>query len=81
MRDKAPPRQSVDSYRDRKWKERLLTQVAGPAGPAGVQGPKGDKGDPGEQGPPGATVAFAFDGGGPFDDYQFGPAFDCGGVT
>lgn len=61
-----PPRESTDSFRDRKWKEQVWQDSqrdqgpqgpAGPAGPAGPQGLRGVKGDKGEQGAEGAVGA------------------------
>lgn len=65
MSIKRPPRESTDSFRDRKWKEQVFydanrpTGAQGPIGPAGPQGPTGPQGAIGPQGPQGpATVAI-----------------------
>lgn len=64
MSIKRPPRESTDSFRDRKWKEQVFydanrpTGAQGIQGPAGPQGPTGPQGAVGPQGPQGpATVA------------------------
>lgn len=63
MTVRRPPRESTDSFRDRKWKEQTFydanrpTGAQGIQGPAGPQGPTGPVGPAGPQGPQGpATV-------------------------
>ena len=59
MTIRRPPRQSTDSFQDRKWKEQAFydanrpTGPQGPIGPAGPQGPVGATGATGPQGPQG----------------------------
>ena len=49
MTVRRPPRESTDSFQDRKWKEQVWKDSARDQGPQGLQGP------PGPQGPTGAT--------------------------
>lgn len=64
MSVKRPPRESIDSFRDRKWKEQVFYDANRPTGAQGIQGPPGPQGPTGPQGPVGpqgpqgpATVA------------------------
>jgi hypothetical protein len=67
MTIRRPPRESIDSFQDRKWKEQVWKDSAratgpqglmGPAGPQGPAGPTGATGATGPQGPQGpATIA------------------------
>lgn len=62
MTVRRPPRESTDSFRDRKWKEQVwqdsqrdqgpqgLMGATGPAGPQGLRGQKGDRGEQGVEG-------------------------------
>jgi hypothetical protein len=91
MTVRRPPRVSIDGFRDRKWKEQIVTDASRPAGPQGPMGPAGARGATGDtgaagpqgvQGEPGqvSIVAYVFDGGEPESSYSNGPAFDCGEV-
>lgn len=51
MTIRRPPRESVDSFQDRKWKEQVWKDSARATGPQGLMGP------PGPQGPTGPTGA------------------------
>jgi hypothetical protein len=72
MTVRRPPRESVDSLRDRKWKEQIFydanrpTGAQGPIGPTGPPGPEGPRGSQGPQGAP------AFEESGPVFTYSSG---------
>jgi len=54
MTIRRPPRESTDSFRDRKWKEQAFYDANRPTGAQGIQGPAGPQGP---TGPTGATGA------------------------
>ena len=53
MTIRRPPRESTDSFRDRKWKEQAFYDANRPTGAQGIQGPAGPQGPTGPQGPQG----------------------------